>query len=307
LISNWCERSLNFLTEHEAAFPGTAGFISAVADARTAVASVAPSFSFTFHLDPNPEAMGADPALVFPRLLGEVEGWLGFFVHSVVFRIGHYVDDVVTGFNGVRPYRVVNAARSLLELSAVVHHHARILTAAAAKLSPQNPLTVPQAIEAIVATLVAATHFAQITRFNWPAWEQGDLDDFFSNWSTVDERVRATQILTLIDKLPGREKRAARFFYEMLCDFVHPNVASHTLVVDQAQPMGEGRMRWDLKRAPDSDEAFSFLTQAVAIPVRHSIQLLIGDLDPVKQVQAGFLEWKQRCENYALSGGKNGP
>src|SRR4029079_6820920 len=99
------------------------------------------------------------PVVVFPRLLGEVEGWLGFIVHSVVFRLGHYVDNVVTGFNGARPYRVVNAARSLLELTAVVHHHATILRDAAAKLSPQTALTFPQAVEAIVATLAAATHF----------------------------------------------------------------------------------------------------------------------------------------------------
>jgi hypothetical protein len=56
---------------------------------------------------------------------------------------------------------------------------------------------------------------------------RGDMDEFFTAWDKVDERVKATQILTLIDKLPGEEKRAARFFYEMLCDYVHPNVGGH--------------------------------------------------------------------------------
>ncbi len=50
---------------------------------------------------------------------------------------------------------------------------------------------------------------------------------------------RQSRILSLIDKLPGEKKQAARFFYEMLCDYVHPNVGAHTLVVDMAEPLGK--------------------------------------------------------------------
>jgi len=52
-------------------------------------------------------------------------------------------------------------------------------------------------------------HFAQVTRFNWSAMVRGDMDEFFTEWDTVEERVKAPQILTLIDKLPGEEKRSA--------------------------------------------------------------------------------------------------
>jgi len=62
---------------------------------------------------------------------------------------------------------------------------------------------------------------------------RGDMDQFFASWGTVHERVKAIRIMKLIDKLPGEEKGSARFFYEMLCDFVHPNVGAHTLVRQQ--------------------------------------------------------------------------
>ena len=95
----------------------------------------------------------------------------------------------------------------------------------------------------------------------------------------VDKAVKAATILGYIDEMPGEEKRAARFFYEMLCDYVHPNVGAHTLVVSKAEPLADGRMRWELTREPDSDEALSVLFHAVAIPVRHAVRFLLHDLE----------------------------
>ena len=117
--------------------------------------------------------------------------------------------------------------------------------------------------------------------------------------------MKAKQILSLIDKLPGEEKRAARFFYEMLCDYVHPNVGAHTLVVDTAEPLGDGRMRWHLKREPGSDEAVSVLIHAVAIPVRHAIRILAHDVARLQQAQGYFGEWQRHCE--AVAAGMKAP
>jgi hypothetical protein len=128
---------------------------------------------------------------------------------------------------------------------------------------------------------------------------RGDMDEFFTAWDSVDERVKATQILTLIDKLPGEEKRAARFFYEMLCDYVHPNVGAHTLVVSKAELVPEGQMRWELSREPDSDEALLLLVHVVAIPVRASIRTLLPDLEQLQRTQRYFGEWRRRCESLA--------
>ena len=158
--------------------------------------------------------MGGDPAVVFPRLLAETEGWLGFIVHSVTYRIGQFLDDLVTGMNDARPYRSIGAARSLVELSAFVYHYTKIFMKEATELSSRPPDDFPAVVKTTVTMLKAATHFSQVTRFNWSAMVRGDMDEFFTEWDSVEERVKAPQILTLIDKLPGEEKRAARFFYE---------------------------------------------------------------------------------------------
>jgi hypothetical protein len=113
-----------------------------------------------------------------------------------------------------------------MELSAFVHHHTKVLGGASTTLASATSDDFPATIKGILSTLTAASHFAQVTRFNWSAMVRGDMEEFFTAWDNVQERVKATQILSLIDKMPGEEKRAARFFYEMLCDYVHPNVGA---------------------------------------------------------------------------------
>jgi hypothetical protein len=105
--------------------------------------------------------------------------------------------------------------------------------------------------------------------------------------------------LTLIDKLPGDQKRSARFFYEMLCDFVHPNLGSHILLVDTAEPIGTKKMRWNLRCEPKEEESLSFLIKIIAIPVRHSIRLLLHDLRDIRRFESHFGEWRRRCESAA--------
>jgi hypothetical protein len=301
MITEFSARAHRFVVDHEADFPGTAGFLSAIADARKLVDSVAPEYPFTFRLNVNPATLGPDPDLAFPRLVGETEGWLGFIVHSVAYRLGHFLDDVTTGLNAARPYRAVSGARGVTELSAFVYHHTQILASASA-LPAQAPGDVAAAVKGLVTTLKAASHFAQVTRFNWKALVRGDMNEFFTAWGKVDKAVKATTILDYIDEMPGEEKRAARFFYEMLCDYVHPNVGAHTLVVSKAEPLADGRMRWELTREPDSDEALSVLFHAVAIPVRHAVRFLLHDLEQLQRMQAGFGEWKRRCESVVNNG-----
>lgn len=294
MIAKLSPRTERLLTLNETAYPGDAGLRSALAAVSPVVDSLAREFSFTFHLAPSPAALGSDPAVVLPRLLAETEGWLGFVLHSVGYRLGQLVDDAVTGLNGHRPYRTVNAARSLVELSAFVHHYAKLIVAAA-RCSADSQQA-PEVVESVVSTMAEARHFAQVTRFNWAALARGDDDEFYSNWSKVEDHHKAPQILTLIDKLPGEEKRAARFFYEMLCDFVHPNVGSHVLVVDGTRPMPGHRMEWHLKKEPDSDEALAVTLHVVAIPLRAAIRTIVSALDDLKRILQYFSEWRRKCD-----------
>jgi hypothetical protein len=302
VIADFSEKTSRFILNHETEFPGTAGFLNAVVRARKATSSISSSYSFEFYLKVDPSQLGSDPVVVFPRLLGEVEGWLGFIVHSVAYRICQFLDDLITGIEAARPYRSVGSARGLVELSAFVRHHTELLRSKTETLSSVPDDDLSAVVRAIVDTLASASLFAQATRFNWNAYVRGDMDEFFTAWNKVDERIEATNILTLIDKLPSETKHAARFYYEMLCDYVHPNAGAHTLVVDSTENPEKGKVRWNLSREPGSDEALSVLVHTLAIPVRASIDTLLHDLEQLQQIRKYFLEWKERCESFVKHG-----
>jgi len=78
-------------------------------------------------------------------------------------------------------------------------------------------------------------------------------------------------------KLP-QEEQGARFFYEMLCDYVHPNVASHTLVVNEVQVLNDDRISYSLAYVPDSDELLMVVLHAVSIPIKSSLTLVCNQL-----------------------------
>lgn len=299
MISQFSARTQTIISEHERVLPGTAGFLSAIDDARQFCSSLSSEFTFDFHLVPNPKSMGGNVSIVFPRLLAETEGWLGCITHSTAFRLEHYLDDIVTGLNESRPYRVVNAARSLLELAAFTAENANLVTSHAKELFSQSTTEFTHVLFAILSILRAAARFAQVTRFNWDALVRGDMEELFTNWQKVDEGVKAPQILTLIDKLPSEQKRGMRFYYDMLCDFVHPNRGAHNLVIDKAKLISNNKMCWRLNLNPSSEEATSVLFHIIAIPVRQSVRLLINDLTRLQGVRTAFIDWGRRIEKMA--------
>lgn len=285
MITKFSQRAHQLLTAYEAAHPSNDGFMSAITDADKALDAIPANFSVTLQTNPNPATMGGSPTLVFPLLLAEIEGRVGVMVHSIAYRQAHFLDDLVTGINDARPYRAVGAARSLLELSAFVHHHVKVVRRTTEETQSSDPFN---AFKAIVSAIIVSQRFVQVTRFNWESLFRGDIDKFCTEWSDVDPKTKATQILSLIDKLPDDGTRAARFFYEMLCDFVHPNIGAHSLIINRAEPAVGARMKYDLCWEPKSDEALMVLVHVIASPIRIAVRQLLRDLKNLQQIQVYY-------------------
>jgi hypothetical protein len=187
MISKFSARIAQLVSANEASLPGDAGFASAIARARSVLNGVEPQFSFTFHLDASPKAMGSDPSLVFRALLRDTEGWLGFIVHSVAFRLGHFLDDLVSGLNSGRSYRTVGAARCLLEIAAFAHHDTKLVMEAYKNVLGAAPNDFNTTILGIVELLKVASQFAMVTRFNWRAMAKGDTEEFYTNGARLTQ------------------------------------------------------------------------------------------------------------------------
>lgn len=243
-----------------AIYPDDAGFLEAIEETRACLHDIPRDFTLTFHVAPSPAAFGPDQAAVFLGLLRQVEAWVSFFAYSVIYRLLQLLDDIFSGLNDARYLRTVNAARSLLEADAFVHHYTQ-------KLGDANQLVTggddpPTVIVGLASTLHAALEFAQVSRMNWRAFPSGQDEDFFKKYRLPASAV--PEIAMLLDKMPQAEPGAARFWYALLCDFVHPNAGSHWLLIDKARPASPSEMSQTLRLDPDSLEALVVVLHVIA-------------------------------------------
>lgn len=264
------------------------GFVEEIEETLDYLEDLPTHFEFKCHTQLQPEKMGPDPNQVFLNLLKDLHGWLGFTIFSNTYKIRHLASDIIDGLNMSNYIKVTTASRSIMEQVATLNYYYIEL---APRLHSLNSIDVRQQfvdyVVSIVEVIKLLLRYAQSTRFNWASYVSGDLDKFFASWDEVEDSVRQVNILTLIDKLP-QEERGARFFYEMLCDFVHPNIASHTLVVNEAAPIEGQQMFYSLAYAPDSNELLAIILHTISIPIRSSLRLSRSQIVSLRHTWEGL-------------------
>ena len=275
----------------EAASEEEAGFLAALGSARAFCERQPARGSFVTRADVTARALGPDgrlPPEEAAALLRDVHGWLGILAHGLVHRTHALLDDVESGLNERRFFRALGAARALVEHGAVLNYRHAELAADVALLARAAPEGAR--VAALVrahATLVA---LVGQTRFGWEAGvARGDLATFYSLAPPKKSAkgAEAVSVLTLIGKLPGVEPQAAKWYYGMLCDFVHPNGPSLLLHEEEVRPLPDGRVSHTVAFRPQSPEALERVLHLLAIPVKYA---LLGLVD-----QAGELLERHRA------------
>jgi hypothetical protein len=115
--------------------------------------------------------------------------------------------------------------RSSLEYAAVSYHFARKI----AQLQLCGPAFTASQLKGAEDLLL---QYAHGTRFNWSDLFVGNRDGLAKKFSPPASTT-AVQVMTALDHLAKRDNRYrdVRLAYEMLSDFVHPNMASHASVI----------------------------------------------------------------------------
>ena len=265
--------------EHK--YPGDAGFVQELDASSTFLKKMPERYSFTYsHLERPPQ--GATPGEMQHLVLHAIRCWLGLLIYSTAWKTRHLVAGVTVGLSEADYFRVMSAARSLVEHSAVLHNTFDRLQPPFRTLRGQTStrasLTKADA-EALLQIWTICLSWAQATKFNWRAGLRGD-DAFYSD---PDAENTATNVLTLLDKLPQEEKRSARWYYSMLCDFVHPNMASHMLCADHVVRLEGETLSYDLAFRPRSEEALDVVLHVISIPIRQSLGLLRSELQALSE------------------------
>jgi len=130
------------------------------------------------------------------------------------------------------------------------------------------------------------------TRFNWRSYIKGDMDKFFLEWDRVDKSDPKYQIniTTMIQKFP-QEERSAEFFYNMLCDFVHPNTASHQLVIEESKKLNNEVMRYSMTDSIKNNEIMEILIHVIAIPIKSSLKNMKNNITILTASLNSIKDW----------------
>ena len=295
-MSNLNDRVHRIAAENARIYPNDAGLVDALDAASSFFGQMPETFRFEFHQNLTPNKIGKDPGEVFVNLLKNWHGWIGFFVYSVAYKVTHLLDDVSRGLNSSRYILVAASARGIVEQVAIFNNYFRQVSELLQDLQAADPGTdFPGYVNKVVELIKLLQKYSQATRFNWKSYAAGDLDTFFASWNQVDDSVRQTNIMTMIDKLPQEEK-GAKFFYEMLCDFVHPNIGSHFLVIDTVDFVAENRAAYTLSRNPTSDELLGTVLHVISIPLKTSLQLLKSEVESLLHTITMIDDWISKCE-----------
>jgi hypothetical protein len=132
-------------------------------------------------------------------------------------------------------------------------------------------------VGAIVEAIEECRTFARKTRFNWASIARGDMEAAYAAPGTVAQESKQTNILNLIDKLPKlpQQHPTMRYHYELLCDFVHPNAGSRSLVINKVEELGPDQKRYTLSFPATSPELLAACLHFISAPVAKSL-LLFG-------------------------------
>lgn len=279
-------------------YPNDAGFIKAVNNGARCLEALPRTFEFEFSLDLSPERLGQGSFEPLLNLTTNVSGWLGFFVYTNAYRVHQILRALINSLNTKSYVPAVILSRSLMEYAATLDYHARQLNPKFQELdqilSNPNKLETKESLIAAIGQLIEilkiCRRYSRLTRFNWDAYAKGDLENFFRDWTYVDEGDKQINIVTLIDKIPQKDN-GVRFFYDMLSDFAHPNLGSLALIMDNASRINSNKAKYALSRDTVNEELLGMVVHCIAIPTKVSLKIITHWLDSFKHTLKGMTKW----------------
>lgn len=215
----------------------------------------------------------ADPSQfkkVVTAVVVDISNRLRFFFFSHIYKMLKLTESLAESWNSYNYLGWVLFARASLELSAVFHYYQSKL----AKLDlVRTDYSYDDLVE-IESTLIKYSHG---TRFDWDALIAGDIDALRSKVKPTDA-THAVNVLTAIDHLSKARQAFAdvRAVYDMLSDYAHPNMGSHSLFIDMdwgSSSKGESRLSLTANRIRGEFVIVGSLPQ-VAVCITHCSALI---------------------------------
>lgn len=164
------------------------------------------------------------------HLLFDAYNWLKFFWYTNLYKATKLSEGLIDAYNKKNYLVWVILTRSIVEYSAVFYYYHNKTK----QLEINGP---PFKISQLKGFEDLMIQYAHGTRFNWDNLFTGSLEELAKTYASALEAPSAVNVLTAVDHLSKRDPRFKQLAmtYAMLSDFAHPNMASHTAVIDMPQ------------------------------------------------------------------------
>lgn len=158
-------------------------------------------------------------------LFYDIFNWLEFFWYTTAYKMRQLTASLVHAYetDSFLPWLVLG--RSTMEYAAVTYHFVKKIN----KLQLHGPKFAASELKSFEDLML---DYAHGTRFDWPALMAGDRGRLSKKFDS-SQAPKAVNVLTALSHLSHRDirYRDVEVAYNMLSDFAHPNMASHSTVI----------------------------------------------------------------------------
>ncbi len=130
--------------------------------------------------------------------------------------------------------------------------------------------------------------------YDWNAWFSEALRSAEIPTDGPDQLLhesdRKTHINSCIEAVEKRHKINIAKYYDILCDLVHPNFGSNTLVVLTREDLGDQLGNVELSYAPKNAEAAAWFFEVIAEPMHEIMEIAVKDMRLANRTMRFFQE-----------------
>jgi hypothetical protein len=301
-------RVLSGVSEIEAEHPIYSGLEIALADFRTSLKPIPEKLSTVGLGKIEPKVMGTDKPAAISQLFHQSVEMLKFYTHILACNYASLVDGAAKGLNSAEYTQTFLNARAFVEHSAVAEVRLKeienlCIRAMSLKPSQIRKFSSSKIQDEVVLTPILELIFYLGVCYGAGRFNREVLKDY-REISEVDFSIelhkkdphRQIGVMDAIDSVDWKgdliPATNPRFYYEFLCDYVHPNVGANLIFVNEEEVLhcqmpGASERTFivtrESARLPQSASMRLHIIQAIYIPFRESLALASAQLSALNK------------------------
>lgn len=279
----------------KAKYPFVKHFVQQYCEYYNSLRSYDKTYSFKFDKELKPSAIektDRDPWIV---LLENIKGWLGYIIYTTDYKIVQLMKDISNAINNHHYLTVLVLSRTLMENAANVSHYNNELKSQIEKmisLDVRRSKVIKKDFSVRLMEILLEIHnicylFASRMGFNWmlKAKNYPKTEDEYKRLRQIDKKLEKIPISKFVKEMPKENFFGSLPYnhYSRLCDFVHPNLASNALVIDEVNESSDYQIEYVLSREITNPEVLGMVLQIISVPILGSLKITIESLSNLKE------------------------